>query len=128
MVRLTLGTRWPAPFTYDATGTPPAWALFEDGCTCGAPTSSNGAPLPAEYELLSTGHEDAHGAVVGRDGRDLHVLAEVLDRRVALVEQVVGRLAGAAAVRDLVVEARDLLRERIHRRDRRLEVDRHAGL
>ena len=44
---LTLETRVPLPFTYEATGTPPAIALFDEGRTSGAPVDSSGAPAAA---------------------------------------------------------------------------------
>ena len=44
---LTLETRTPLPLTYEATGTPPAIALFDEGATEGAPIESSGAPNEA---------------------------------------------------------------------------------
>ncbi len=40
----TLETRTPLPLTYEATGTPPATALFADAATEAAPTASSGPP------------------------------------------------------------------------------------
>ncbi len=45
----TLETRTPEPLTYDATGTPPAIALFDDGATDAAPIESSGAPGPGGW-------------------------------------------------------------------------------
>jgi hypothetical protein len=84
--------------------------------------------LVAEHEALAAGDEHAERAVVGRDGRELHVLAQLRDDPVALVQQVVGRVAAAQGRRDLLIQLRDACGELVGLRDRRLQVLRDAGL
>ncbi len=69
----------------------------------------------AQHQRLAARHEQAHGAVVGRHLRGLHVLVDLADDLVALVQQVVGRLPVAFHARDLLVHARHLLGQGVER-------------
>ena len=62
-----------------------------------------------QHQGLAAGHEHAEAAVVGGDGAQLHVLTQLGDQRVALVQQVVGGAAVALAFDDALVGRGDAL-------------------
>lgn len=70
-----------------------------------------GIGLPAQHQRLAAAGEDVDAAGIGRGG-DADALRDLLDQLVALVEQVVGRLAAglSGGDDDALVELRDRLR------------------
>jgi hypothetical protein len=67
----------------------------------------SGCALRAQHQALAAGHEHRQRAVVGLHRAHLHVLAQVGQRQVALVEQVVRRVAQALDGGDALVELGD---------------------
>ena len=84
--------------------------------------------LRAHHQRLPTAQKHRQRPVVGGDGAHLEVLTEVADRGVALVEQIVGRLAQATRIDDALVQRRDLLGQAVDRGDRHLQLLGHASL
>jgi len=82
----------------------------------------------AEHEPLAAGDEHAQRAVVGRNRRHRDEAAQPVHEAVALVEQVVGRVAEALHRRDLLVDVSDALRDLVDAGHRVLQILREAGL
>ena len=62
----------------------------------------------ADHQRLAIADEYVHRVVVGLDHADVHMRRQLVDHAIALVEQVVRRLAGLRlAVGDLIVQLGD---------------------
>src|SRR6185312_1452934 len=59
----------------------------------GAGDGLQGGGCPAYHQRLAGADIDVHGAVAFRDGLDRHVLAQLGDELIALVHELVRRLA-----------------------------------
>jgi hypothetical protein len=71
--------------------------------------------LHAQHQALAAAHEDPQRAVVGLDGGHLHMLAQLRDQAVALVQQVVGRLPRPRAAAIVAVDLGDAGGQRVDR-------------
>ena len=76
-----------------------------------------GGRRTAQHQRLAATNVDADGAVIGGYRGGLHVLVEVVDELVALVQQVVRRLATALGQGNLAVHVGNLLGQRVDRAD-----------
>ncbi len=81
----------------------------------------------AEHQRLAVADEDVQRRVAFGDGRHAHLAGELVDEQVALVEQVVGRVAGVLhRHRDVAIQARDALRHLVDLAGFGRELDVHA--
>jgi len=82
----------------------------------------------AQHQRLAAGHENAHRTIVGRDLRGLHVVVQVADQRVALVQQVVGALAVALRAGNLLVDGCDAFGQLVDLLHRAVQFIAHRAL
>ena len=86
------------------------------------------AGLATQHQRLPAADEQAQRTIAGRNRADLHLLAQLAQHLVALVQQVVGRVARTLGRGDLRVQVGEAGGQRIDLGHRRLQVVAHAVL
>ena len=69
--------------------------------------------VQAQHQRLAAADEQTDGAITGIDLRGLHIFVDIAHQLVALIQQIIGRMACGNGTADLSIEPCNLLRQAV---------------